>query len=268
MKRALLFSLILHLTILCIVFFLKPEDKGKEKRALIAEIVTPQKTPSPPPPSAPEKERRPVRPEKKLRIPRTAEPPKRLSEAPAKKAQRKTPEAGLTQQKARQSASAQKQVSPAQQAPFIPSREYAVPREQGQESGRSKLFDQDVIAKTTQRRDESKEDTTLSFNTKDYKYYGYMQRLREKIENVWRYPAEAGAKGIYGDLYIRFTILKNGRLGAVELVRTSGNRALDNAALKALREAEPFWALPEDWGRDGLTITGHFVYTLRGYYIR
>ncbi|HSW64892.1 MAG TPA: energy transducer TonB [Dissulfurispiraceae bacterium] len=268
MKRALLFSLILHLTILCVVFFLKPEDKGKEKRALIAEIVTPQKIPSPPSRPEPEKEHRPTKPEKKLRMPKIAAPPKRLSEAPAKKAQRKTPEAGQTQQKARQSQSAQKQLSPTQQPPFVPFREYAIPREQGQESGGSKLFDRDVIAKSTQRRTDSKEDSTLSFNTRDYKYYGYMQRLKEKIENVWRYPAEAGAKGIYGDLYIRFTILKNGKLGAVELVRTSGNRDLDNAALKALREAEPFWGLPEDWGRDGLTITGHFVYTLRGYYIR
>jgi protein TonB len=75
-------------------------------------------------------------------------------------------------------------------------------------------------------------------------------------------------KGIYGDLYIRFTIMKNGRLGAVELVRTSGYRALDDAAIKALWDAEPYWPLPNEWGREGFTITGHFIYTLHGVYIK
>ncbi len=267
MKRALLFSLILHLTILCIVFFLKPEDKGKEKRTLIAEIITPEAMLAAPP--EPERDPQPVRPERKIRIPKTAEQPRRLSEAPAKKSQRVTPGAGRVKQNTQQAKLAQKQPHPDEhQKPFTPSREYATPREQERESGRSRLFDRDIIAKATRSREEPKEESSLTFNTKDYMYYGYMQRLREKIENVWRYPAEAGAKGIYGDLYIRFTITKSGKLGAVDLVRTSGNRDLDNAALKALRDAEPFWALPEDWGRDGLTITGHFVYTLRGSYIR
>ncbi len=108
----------------------------------------------------------------------------------------------------------------------------------------------------------------ITFSTQEFKYYGYKMRLKEKIENIWKYPPEAAEKGIYADLYIRFTILKNGKLGAVELLRTSGYKTLDDAALKALRDAAPYWPLPDEWKEESFTITGHFIYSLYGSYIR
>jgi protein TonB len=139
----------------------------------------------------------------------------------------------------------------------------------GAGSVREKLFDRDVIGKLAQKGGaNAKSEGNVTFDTGEFRYYGYLQRLREKIEGVWRYPPDAAARGVYGDLYVRFTIRKDGRLGAVELVRTSGHRSLDDAAIRALREAEPFWPLPEEWNKDGLTITGRFVYSLHGVYIR
>ncbi len=129
-------------------------------------------------------------------------------------------------------------------------------------------FDKEIIGKLAQKEREKTPDSSITFSTKEYQYHGYMQRLKEKIEGIWKYPIDAAQKGIYGDLYIRFTIRKDGRLGAVNLIRTSGYKSLDDAALKALRDAEPYWPLPDEWGRDGLTITGHFVYTHYGSYIR
>jgi protein TonB len=116
--------------------------------------------------------------------------------------------------------------------------------------------------------EEGKPGGETTFSTREYKYYGYNTRLREKIESVWNYPYEAVQKGIYGDLVIRFTILKSGKLGEVRLIRTSGYTMLDDAAMKALRDAAPFWPLPDEWKEDAYTITGHFVYTLGGFYIR
>ena len=68
--------------------------------------------------------------------------------------------------------------------------------------------------------------------------------------------------------FIRFVIRKDGTLGAVELLRTSGQRLLDRAAMEALRDGAPYWPLPEDWDTNSLTVTGHFIYTLHGYYVR
>ncbi|GAB4421597.1 MAG: energy transducer TonB [Thermodesulfovibrionales bacterium] len=132
---------------------------------------------------------------------------------------------------------------------------------------KEKLFDREIVERFAMKED-IKKDSSISFDTKEFKYYTYMMRLKEKIEGIWKYPNEAAARGIYGDLYIRFTIKRNGMLSDTELVRTSGHRSLDEAAMKALKDAEPFWPLPDEWGKDAISITGHFVYSLYGTYIR
>lgn len=132
---------------------------------------------------------------------------------------------------------------------------------------REKLFDRDIIGKFANRETQKKENS-ITLDTGEFKYHTYMLRLKEKIEGIWIYPHEAASKGIYGDLKIRFTISKNGMLGSAEIIRTSGYRSLDEAALQALRDAEPFWPLPNDWSKDALTVDGHFIYSIYGTYIR
>jgi len=137
---------------------------------------------------------------------------------------------------------------------------------------REKLFDRSIIGDLAKREVEKEKrgekGRSLTFETKDYKFLIYNERLKERIESIWIYPHDAAVKGIYGDLIIRFTIKKNGTLGAVELIRTSGHQNLDDAAMKALRDGEPYWPLPDEWGMEAYTIVGHFVYTLYGYYLR
>jgi len=136
---------------------------------------------------------------------------------------------------------------------------------------RAKLFDQGVIGDSARKEEagsQKKKKDSITFDTSDYKYAGYMRKLKEKIESIWVYPPEAQAKGWYGDLKIRFTIKKDGKLGAVELERTSGYPVLDKAAIKALKDCEPYWPVPEEWGMDSYTILGHFVYTIYGYQLR
>lgn len=115
-----------------------------------------------------------------------------------------------------------------------------------------------------QNRDDKKfeADKKLSFDGKELKFMLYDRKLKERIEHIWIYPPSAAARGISGDLLIRFTIMKNGKLGEVELVRTSGHKDLDDAAIKALKDASPFWPLPESWGMDSYSIDGHFIYTI------
>ncbi|MBM4144958.1 MAG: TonB C-terminal domain-containing protein [Nitrospira sp.] len=135
---------------------------------------------------------------------------------------------------------------------------------------REKLFDKSIINELAKRdiEKEEKKDKTFTLDTSEYKFLIYNKRLKERIENIWMYPPDAAAGGIYGDLVIKFTIKKNGKLGAVELVRTSGHKNLDDAAIRALKDGDPYWPLPEEWGMEVYTIVGHFVYTLYGYYIR
>jgi protein TonB len=143
-------------------------------------------------------------------------------------------------------------------------------------SGGASLFDRKTIEEIA-RRDtgyggyagkQGDRDNPITFDTQEYLYEGYMTKLREKIESIWEYPPEEAAKGHYGDLKIRFTIKKDGRLGEVVVERTSGYPSLDKAALKALRDGEPYWPLPDAWHKDSYAILGHFIYSLYGSHLR
>lgn len=124
----------------------------------------------------------------------------------------------------------------------------------------SSLFNREKIK---QRADgSSSERQVISFDTSDLKYRGYMRMLKEQLESIWRYPEEAARLGISGDLMIRFEINKDGTLGDMELIRPSGYRTLDIAAMKAIEDSFPFWPLPDDWEGDEYAIDGHFVYVL------
>jgi protein TonB len=123
---------------------------------------------------------------------------------------------------------------------------------------RSQLFDKKTIEKFARKSQPTKKG--LTFDTSEFKHRGYMRMLKEKIENIWKYPKEAARLGISGDLYVKFSIKRDGKLDEVELLRTSGYRDLDEAAMKAVKDAEPYWPLPDDWTKDVLEIKGHFIY--------
>jgi periplasmic protein TonB len=136
---------------------------------------------------------------------------------------------------------------------------------------RARLFDKGVIGDSARKEvtgSQKKKDDSITFDTSDYRYAGYMRKLKEKIESIWVYPPEAAAKGLVGDLRIRFTIRKDGTLANVELERTSGNKMLDDAAMKALKDGEPYWPIPDSWGMDSYTVPGHFIYSMYGYSLR
>jgi periplasmic protein TonB len=136
---------------------------------------------------------------------------------------------------------------------------------------KDQLFDRGVIGDIAKqyldKEEKEKKDRTFTFDTKQYRFLIYNQRLKQRIESIWVYPRRAAAQGIYGDLVIKFTILQNGNLGAVELIRTSGHKDLDDAAIKALYDGAPYWPLPKEWGMESYTIEGLFIYTLYGSYI-
>lgn len=265
MKKALVYSLILHIIVVLLAFFLVQEQKEKETPPFVARIITPdelQKEKALRPPKIPEAPKK----EKTFRMPKLPKDmpsPKDLSAAPSgRSTEQRLPKGSADTDSA---------------ATATPPKDFADKEGKGElpapksfpKTFREKLFDKDVIGKLAQKgKEETKTDNGITFDTQEFKYYGYMQRLKEKIEGIWRYPSDAAEKGLYGDLYVKFTLKKNGKLGTVELVRTSGHKSLDDAAIKALKDAEPYWPLPDEWGKDGLTITGHFVYSLYGVYIR
>lgn len=295
MKRSLLFSIILHIIVLVSAFLLYTPEKLKKREPFVAHIVTPEipktvkQQPAakpkvlPPPKSMPKQQ-----PEKVKRypaLPKDLPPPKDLYAepsgkyaTPADKTKSEKTEPATQQEDGSQRFTKESPASKAMKAdpryldkPGVDSagRGESI-KEPSTVTNREKLFDKQIIGGLARKyaEAEQKRDNSITFSAKEFKYHGYMQRLKEKIESSWKYPLEAARQGIYGDLFIQFTIRKNGELGAITLARTSGHKLLDDAAIKAIRDAAPYWELPSSWAEDNITITAHFIYSLYGTFIR
>jgi protein TonB len=111
---------------------------------------------------------------------------------------------------------------------------------------------------------DKKSDAEITLDTDDLKFTSYLQGLKNRIEMAWKYPETARRDGLQGQLVMRFSIMKSGKLDEVELIKSSGYPLLDNAAKQALVDANPFNPLPDNWKKDRFTITGTFVYRLYG----
>jgi protein TonB len=277
-KKFILLSITVHAAVLLFIY-LMPASRQEKPRELVATLVTPE-TPAPPPlPKkpppllpAPKKSPAPLMPRPRMRpapppvVKPLPLPPEEKPVVPGEGTELGKPlppgvipKEGKAGRKAEKGAGKGTEKSP----PGI--------------SGRGKSFDlfdrgvtEDIARRDTgaAKPGEGGKDSPITMDTKNYLYRGYLSMLRQKIESIWVYPPEAAAKGIYGDLQIQFTIRKDGTLGAVELVRTSGYQMLDAAAIKALKDGAPYWPLPDSWGKKEYTIRGHFVYSMYGYRIQ
>lgn len=268
---ALIFSLIIHMILVSSTMLLRTEKEVKEKPPLIANLITPAELEglrsSVPPVYSGAQEARTRRglPNKNtLKMP-SSPVLRRSFQGSEHKASAGDDSKSITQQTGKEATG--ESVS-ADQRSGVLSQGKALPGGSGL-STRQRLFAAEKeAAEVIAKKEETGKDNGITFDTKELRYHGYMSKLQSRIEGIWKYPHEAASRGIYGDLRIKFTIKKDGMLGNVELSRTSGHRSLDEAAMQALKDAEPFWPLPEEWGREGITIDGHFVYTIHGVYIR
>ena len=280
LKKPVIFSVLLHISLGLLFFLTIPQEAKEGRKPFIARIITPEEMeerqvvpgrsgaglhPVPRPPGQdlrqnprPSRQAGPVAPQ---REPRPVQPPasqQGTAETP--------PESAIPSPPGR-AASPGGQPGGSAAPPAATSKSGDQKRIAPDQSLRERLFDRGVIEQFA-KKEETKRDTGITFETEEFRYHTYMMRLKERIEGIWKYPPDAAMRGIYGDLYIQFTIRKNGTIGALELLRTSGHRSLDEAAQQALKDAQPFWPLPDEWGKESLTITGHFVYSIYGTYIR
>lgn len=90
----------------------------------------------------------------------------------------------------------------------------------------------------------------------------FLSAVRRKIESCKRYPISARKAEIEGRVSVRIVILKDGRLEKAEVVESSGYRILDRAALRSVREAEPFPPIPDAVKLDRIDIGIRLVFKL------
>ncbi|MCK5880424.1 MAG: energy transducer TonB [Sinobacterium sp.] len=81
-------------------------------------------------------------------------------------------------------------------------------------------------------------------SSKDAEYLYHWQQRIEAIGNQ-HYPHEAKELGLFGDVEVLVIVKSNGQLKSVEVVKSSGVKILDAAALKIVRLASPFKPFPQ-----------------------
>ena len=105
------------------------------------------------------------------------------------------------------------------------------------------------------------DDEAISLNTKETKYADYFARVKFQIEQVWTYPMEAARHGVSGQSTLKFKLSREGNLVGVRLVESSGTSTLDEAALKAVKKASPYYPFPPNFQKDSITILATFIYS-------
>jgi len=99
---------------------------------------------------------------------------------------------------------------------------------------------------------------TVSLDSQDSRFASYLMGVKRRIEAVWGYPPDA--RGLTGNLVVTFGITRDGRLSDLQLTQTSGIAPLDNEAIRAIRQANPFGPFSEQMRFERLNIRAAFYY--------
>ena len=88
----------------------------------------------------------------------------------------------------------------------------------------------------------------INASTKEYRYAAYLDAWRKKVERVGNlnYPDEAKRSKLYGDLLLHVALRADGSVQQIRVVRSSGYKLLDDAAVRIVRLASPFAPFPEE----------------------
>jgi len=94
--------------------------------------------------------------------------------------------------------------------------------------------------------------TISSASTKENRDAAYLDSWRKRIESIGNanYPDEATKNGIYGTLRLMVSINPDGTINDIRILRSSGERVLDAAAIRIVQLSAPFAPLPPEMHKD------------------
>jgi len=88
----------------------------------------------------------------------------------------------------------------------------------------------------------------ISANTREYEFASYMSAWVSKVERIgnMNYPYDLRRKKLHGDLVLTVGIKQNGTVESVDIMRSSGVREIDQAAVDIVQLAAPYSPLPDN----------------------
>ncbi|TBR10599.1 MAG: energy transducer TonB [Rugosibacter sp.] len=91
----------------------------------------------------------------------------------------------------------------------------------------------------------------IGARVEEYRFAQYVEDWRQKVERIGNLNYPAAARGqMYGSLILTVVIKSDGELERVEVNRSSGQKVLDQAAVRIVKMAAPYSAFPEAIRRD------------------
>ncbi len=88
----------------------------------------------------------------------------------------------------------------------------------------------------------------ISANTREFAYASYMNAWVARIERIGNlnYPDEARRKQLHGQLVLTVGLNRDGSVKSIDIIQPSGHKVLDDAAIRIVRLAAPFKAVPKN----------------------
>lgn len=86
----------------------------------------------------------------------------------------------------------------------------------------------------------------------------YMKRLQKKIKSNWSPPKGKESNKIV----LKFTVLRDGNLSEIKVIKTSNDRSTNGAAIRALVMSAPFEPLPKEYKGKSVDIEFTFDYNV------
>ncbi|MES9843885.1 MAG: energy transducer TonB [Candidatus Sedimenticola sp. PURPLELP] len=111
----------------------------------------------------------------------------------------------------------------------------------------------------------------LTASTQEYTYASYLDTWRRKVENVGNlnYPDEAKRRKLYGNLILHVAVKKDGTVERIRVLKSSGHKLLDDAAVRIVRLASPFSPFPAEIRKEtdilDITRTWQFLHSNKLY---
>jgi protein TonB len=88
----------------------------------------------------------------------------------------------------------------------------------------------------------------VNASTQEYQYAAYLEAWRSKVEKIGNlnYPDEAKRNKLYGNLLMHVAVRADGSVERIRVVRSSGHKLLDDAAVRIVRMSAPFSPFPPE----------------------
>jgi protein TonB len=106
-----------------------------------------------------------------------------------------------------------------------------------------------LVAEVGRLQDRSQElagHTFISANTRESIYAAYMATWRDRVQRIGNlnYPSVVRQQRLIGSVVLEVVVGRSGNLLGIHIVKPSGRKTLDDAAIQLARLASPFAPLP------------------------